>query len=137
MRKNTKKVDKAQARILFLILIVVMFFGQAVYDYLRKKSRRSGAVKPVKRTQVSRQRPKPQPDAQPGLPGRMAELSKRLQTAAREEEPAAISGPAERPEPSELSELSDKSDLSDRSDKSDLSDLRRAVIWSEILKRKF
>lgn len=78
MRKNTKKVDKAQARILFLILIGVMFFGQAVYDYLRKKSRRSGAVKPVKRTQVSRQRPKPQPDAQTGLPGRMAELSKRL-----------------------------------------------------------
>lgn len=134
-------MDKAQARILFLILIGVMFVGQAVYDFIKKnKSRRASS----RRTTVQR---KPQVGKQPVrqprspfddfLKADMPVAEPKTQAKAKPQ-PQTMTMPdsAETENHDMISEAEAMQPVSGITPP-DSDELRRAVIWSEILKRKF
>ncbi len=122
-------MDKEQYRILFLCLIGLLFFGQAVYDYIKKSHRNRTAAKTPRR---SANRPAP------------------VMVASRPPQPRSKAArPAAKKEPAPLAETETavNQDLASAKAETEgndqqpaatnLSDLQRAMIWSEILKRKF
>ena len=143
MYKITKKVDKAQARILTLVLIAVLFIGQALYDFIKKNRSRSS-----NRPRQTISKPKPQSPVSlnnHGLTKKRSDHSQRPAVSelaglsALESEPSsiekqilAIDQPSE-----DIRQHVNTTSSPAHSAAPDGDELRRAVIWSEILKRKF
>ncbi|MDE5567028.1 MAG: hypothetical protein K2J12_01165 [Muribaculaceae bacterium] len=133
-------MDKAQARILTLVLIAVLFIGQALYDFIKKNRSRSTnrprqTISKPRRHTPSQQRKYSQTKTQPKLRPTVSELAG---LSALESEPSpteklihSINQEQETHEP-------DSNAVSQQSMPAPTDDeLRKAVIWSEILKRKF
>lgn len=130
-------MDKAQARILFLVLIGILFFGQAVYDYI-KKQKKSSARKP---TAHYNKRNAPNSDKRmPATP--KLQKSEKRETNSNRVSPAYVENEPMRAETMPLVEektetaMIAETESTGCNQKTDI-DIRNAVIWSEILKRKF
>ena len=133
-------MDKAQARILTLVLIAVLFIGQALYDFIKKNRSRSvnrprqTINKPGNRIQASN-RQSYQKNVQKTVRPKMNASSDRSKLEA-ELYPSVKSEPVKAAVDETIEPINEKtphqSQLTPAGD-----DLRRAVIWSEILKRKF
>ena len=127
-------MDKAQAQLLFLLLMAVIFIGQAIHDHIKKNKIRSS------RTIT---RPKQSPET---IPARLTDFGKTdlknlIKTEAPEQKKQkktdfdsidSIGGMSQHDEITSHGEINveHKTPL-------ELSELQKAVIWSEILKRKF
>lgn len=133
-------MDKAQARILTLVLIAVLFIGQALYDFIKKNRSRSvnrprQTISKPRRAAPAQQRQYSQTKTQQKLRPNVSELAG---LSALESEPSpteklihSINQDKETREPESIA-VSQQSLQSPSDD-----ELRKAVIWSEILKRKF
>ncbi len=143
-------MDKEHARLLFLLLIGLMFFGQAVYDYLKKKSRANGLTKNMQRGQrLSQHKATP---AQSG-PRRQSAPASHMSVEAKKTEPAFTTATASTTADSRqkasayvpATNITTEIDRQEQENepmeadihKTDNDELRKAVIWSEILRRKF
>lgn len=130
MHKITKKVDKAQAQILFLVLIAIAFIGQGIHDFIKKNraGSRRPATHPAKRHSPQATRYHAQVEsANRATTGRpMAESHTDHDISAEIPEPDM---------PDSADAIKQTKTAGSTVPNSD--ELRKAVIWSEILKRKF
>ena len=122
MCKITKKVDKPQTTILFLVMIGIMFFGQAISDFIKKKKNQSQRPKHP----VQHSAPKPKPRSAPARP---QTITVEKPTEAQRESAAVTCNTVN------VAETAPENPAQTVSPDSE--ELRKAVIWSEILKRKF
>ncbi|MDE5554703.1 MAG: hypothetical protein K2J10_05920 [Muribaculaceae bacterium] len=116
-------MDKASVRILFLALIAVMFIGQAVYDFVKKN-----------RGQATRRRPAPRPKTSHSVVSKPTRITPTPLSYPHQDDPSDSSVSLSQLAPSAEPDSEPESPASP-SPQSD--ELRRAIIWSEILKRKF
>jgi len=132
-------VDKAQTRIFLLILIGLLFAGQAIYDYFKKRkisSQRKNAG-PVR--VPYKQYSKPNSHQSGTTPS--------LNVTPKDKNDCFLTSDLTGPEVLEKKQTvtmanSDRAkenneSMPDEQRNSDCMDLRKAMIWSEILKRKF
>lgn len=123
-------MDKAQAQILFLVLIAVAFIGQAIHDFIKKNR---ANYRPTTKRQAQRTAPTraPKTNLEGYRPLKTTEKPKQepiLQSDILDEIQESVSTPETNVSKSETR----GSNIASGSD-----ELRKAVIWSEILKRKF
>lgn len=125
-------MDKANVRILFLALIAVMFIGQAIYDFVKKNRSQAKHRHPVKNLRVKR------PDVTPARQ-RPTHQAKAYAEKAKPPEPRAVEtiNFDYNITDNEVNEIEDSDLSSPQNAETQAEELRRAVIWSEILKRKF
>ncbi|MDE6369637.1 MAG: hypothetical protein K2K94_10420 [Muribaculaceae bacterium] len=125
-------MDKASVRILFLALIAVMFIGQAVYDFVKKN--RSQAKRHL--SQKSQRTSRPTATSLRQQPARKASpfIEKAEPPQPRPAETISFDDNVTAPS---AHEIEDSGFSSPQEPGTPSEELRRAVIWSEILKRKF
>lgn len=133
-------MDKAQARILTLVLIAVLFIGQALYDFIKKNRSRS-VNRPRQTIRKPNHKVHPQKRQFSPKPIQTAVSPKAHVTADRskleaELYPSVQSG-HEMVSADEITEPGNETSPQQTNRLPEGDELRRAVIWSEILKRKF
>lgn len=140
MRKNTKKVDREQVKFLLTVLGVIIWVGGAIYERYKKNMAR-------RRPNVSSRRPvaaavhqasvktTPAPQAPRRVPGNVsATPAPGLSVSFDDEGRSYFAPPADETAPSQSD---DTAPTCETAEDRRLEDLRRAVVWSEILRRKF
>lgn len=130
MHKITKKVDKAQAQILFLVLIAIAFIGQGIHDFIKKN--RAGSRRPATPPAKRHSSPVTRYDAQAQSANRATTGRPMAESLTDHDLSAEITEP-DMPDNADAITQTEPA----RSAAPDSDELRRAVIWSEILKRKF
>lgn len=130
-------MDKAQARILFLVLIGILFFGQAVYDYI-KKQKKSSARKPTahyKKGNVQNGYKRMSTSAPSPMSKKRESNFNQTTPVHQVNEPLPHKAKSLVEEETETAMIAE-TESTGCNQKTDM-DIRNAVIWSEILKRKF
>ena len=121
-------MDKANVRILFLLLIAVMFIGQAVYDFVKKN-----------RSRTRHRRPAARPENRLPQTLNLTPHNNESDISAHPKDDVKILTEPK----SDIEHIDDSHDINiadtvpPLSDTPDSDELRKAIIWSEILKRKF
>lgn len=133
MCKNTKKVDREQVRIIGLILIGIIWAAGALYEYVKKnRNLTTVATKRVQRNSVSTKKDEKQRRSS------MAIDLKTHETKTRSDAVSLLRPEQEGTLPVITNEANAVEHNEDgASAPAGITELRRAVIWSEILRRKF
>lgn len=127
-------MEKAQERILFLVLAGFLFFGQAIYDFIKKQKKshtRRPAAQPKKRSSLNVGKQAVKTPLYTGTDDWNSEY-KQAGPIYQTTEPANQGPDMEVAEDNPVIEKT-----TEKFPQATASDLRNAVIWNEILKRKF
>lgn len=139
MRKNTKKVDREQVKFLLTVLGVIIWVGGAIYErYKKNMARRRPNVssrRPVAAVHQASVKTATTPQAPRRVPGNISATPVPGLSVSFDDEGRSYFAPsADETAPSQSADTATAGETAgDRR----LEDLRRAVVWSEILRRKF
>ncbi len=126
-------MDKANVRILILALTVVLFIGQAIYDFVKKNRGRAKHHPQQKPRRVER------PTAVPARQRPAAQTASYRADKVQEPASQAVASPNydDRAAADSSMQIDDADFTTLIFQDTGPHELRREIIWSEILKRKF